>query len=165
MEIYDNFVKLYNNGVEKLSKKKKAEILEEFKGRPVIDIQRGSCGGLVMNDIVCVIEDGIEFELFKKTLVDVDSRSRSGVVVQKGENEFELLSESKGVNIHVSFWDAKRKFKAQGHTDHLSIFLNYYVSTINAIKNTEKVSAKELKLSQTWSMFLRRLKYPSLRST
>ena len=105
-----------------------------------------------MNDIVCVIEDGIEFELFKKTLVDIHSRSRSGVVVQKGENEIELLSESKGVNIHVSFWYDKRKFMAQGHTDHLSIFLNYYVSTINAIKNTERISSKELKLSQTWSM-------------
>ena len=160
VEIYDNFVKLYKNGVEKLSKKKKAEILEEFKGRPVIDFRRGSCGGLVMNDIVCVIEDGIEFELFKKTLVDVHSRSRSGVVVQKGENEIELLSESKGVNIHVSFWDDKRKFMAQGHTDHLSIFLNYYVSTINAIKNTERISSKELKLSQTWSMVPEEIELP-----
>jgi hypothetical protein len=160
VEICDNFVKLYKNGVEKLAKKKKAEILEEFKGRPVIDFRRGSCGGLVMNDIICVIEDGIEFELFKKTLIEVHSRSRSGVVVQKGENEIELLSESKGVNIHMSFWDDKRKFMAQGHTDHLSIFLNYYVSTINTIKNTERISSKELKLSQTWSMVPEEIESP-----
>ena len=49
---------------------------------------------------------------------------------------------------------------AQGHTDHLSIFLNYYISTINAIKNTEKISSKELKLSQTWSMIPEEIELP-----
>ena len=50
------------------------DILEEFKGRPLIDFRRASSGGLVMKDIVGLLEEDIAFDLFKEKLVETHSR-------------------------------------------------------------------------------------------
>ena len=76
MEICENFVKLYKHGIDKLSKNQRMDLLEAFKVRPLIDFRRASSGGLVMNDIVGLLAEEIEFDLFKEKLVETHSRSR-----------------------------------------------------------------------------------------
>ena len=57
--------------------------------------------------IVGLLAEDIKFDLFKEKLVETHSRSRSGEVVQTGVNQIELRLATKGISIHVLFWNDK----------------------------------------------------------
>ena len=146
LEINDNVVKLYKNGIDKLSRKQKQSILEEFRGRPVIDFRKGSGGVLVMNDIVGLIGEGMDFIEFKRFLRETHTRCRSGEIREIGPDEFEMISASKGINIHMTFWNESKKYMAQGQGESLTIFCNYYLSTITRMKIGSSLSTEEVEL-------------------
>ena len=133
IEVDELYIKLYwindlGNSVRKAFKQK---LLIEFVGKLVIDFRRKG-GAVVMNDMVCVLQEDLDFDTFKDELVGSHERTRNGTATWNTPNRVTMHSPEKlGGDLTVSFYKDQRKLMAQAKPAPLKHFVTYYTNTVN----------------------------------
>ena len=138
IEVYDLFVKLFwiediGNSARKAFKN---NLLNEYKGRLIIDFRRKG-GAIVMCDMVCVLQDEVDFEQFKTELVSDHERTRNGTATWKGnQNNQVVLKSAVGGELSVTFYSRQRKIMAQANREPLFQFVKYFANTMNSMQGS-----------------------------
>lgn len=138
IEVYDLFVKLFwiediGNSARKAFKN---NLLNEYKGRLIIDFRRKG-GAIVMCDMVCVLQDEVDFEQFKTELVSDHERTRNGTATWKGnQNNQVVLKSAVGGELSVTFYSRQRKIMAQANPEPLFQFVKYFANTMNSMQGS-----------------------------
>ena len=109
----------------------KEELLTEFSGRLIIDFRRHG-SGIVMNDMVCILGDEINFQDFRMELVHEHERIRGNSVTWPSPDQAIFHGPEKlSGNLSVIFYTDQRKILAQAKPESLNHFVTYYSNTIN----------------------------------
>ena len=88
------------------------KLLIEFVCKLVIDFRRKG-GAVVMNDMVCVLQEDLDFDTFKDELVGSHERTRNGTATWNSPNRVTMHSPEKlGGDLTVFFYKDKSKLMA-----------------------------------------------------
>ena len=155
VRVFENCVQVFwtneSNLGDTARKTIKDEILNEFKGKLIVDFKReGQC--LVMCDVITILSDDLDFEEFKGNIIEHHTRCREKTAEWKSENQVHLFSASKGINCHVSFYGKNRKVMAQGRQEQLRTFMSYYGAVVNHMFGQNQITASELATIPVWNM-------------
>ena len=96
-----------------------------------------------MNDMVCVLEDDVDFAGFRAEQVNNHERIRNNGVTWSTPKRVVLQAPEKlSGNLTVSFYDDQRKIVAQANPAPLKHFITYYSNAINKMKATGTLRTK-----------------------
>ena len=134
LEISELCVKLFWIHDVKNKKTFKDNLLKEFAGKLIIDFRRRGAA-IIMNDMVVLLDEELNFDSFKAELIHEHERTRGNDVIWPSVNQAILSGAEKlSGNLSVTFYEPQRKILAQAKPGPLKHFVTYYCNVMNKLK-------------------------------